>query len=297
MEVDNKPINFDVNRIKVTVAGPIETSKYPLVRLKRLTRSEIAELTNIRIDSSEENIAQKSKISHIITSKRKSEVTFERMTRSKKQKQFEGMSLPTSGSAVFEYTCTDKKPQTKRKSNIESSELTAAKKPKNSEMGLPRTECIQLKVIEKQISTARTMALRSSTVAQSKFYKPTEKETAVKENVAIETVAKEAAAEKSKISEIGLPIRSTTLALNDFCMNEVVWGKLKGWPHWPARVTAIEGRRYELYWFNDFRKSKVYRTQLFKFAANFETFSKHFSTSFALAKAAQEAITYLAYKA
>lgn len=44
------------------------------------------------------------------------------------------------------------------------------------------------------------------------------------------------------------------VATLDFSLNEIVWGKIRGWPHWrphwPARITSIEGRRFEVQWFN-----------------------------------------------
>lgn len=317
MEVDNEPINFDVSRINctVTLTSPIETSKYPLVRLKRLTKPEIAKLTSIRSDSSEKIVSQKFKVSPCPTSKRKSEVKLNYMTRSKKQKLFEGMNLPRSDTDVFESTYLDKKPQSKRKRDIQSSELTDAKKSKISEKGLPCTKNVQPELIEDQIQpidsdeleaakdrTNSKKGLPRTDVIEQQVQPPTSMilrskfaRRKIDEVTDPKPIDEMPAAKKPTNSKKHLPSRSTAVALNEFSVNEVVWGKLRGWPHWPARVTGKNGSRYELYWFNDCRKSKVYRTQIFKFAANYETFAEKFSKSMPLAKAAQEAMIYMAY--
>lgn len=82
-----------------------------------------------------------------------------------------------------------------------------------------------------------------------------------------------------------------------YTLNEVVWGKIRGWPHWPARITSIEGRRYQVQWFNDYRNSKLFRAQLFKFYKNYDEFSKPFAQKVGLETAAKEAVIFLAHKA
>lgn len=80
-----------------------------------------------------------------------------------------------------------------------------------------------------------------------------------------------------------------------YSIDEVVWGKIRGWPHWPARVTSIEQNKYVVTWFNDYRKSKLFHTQLFKFYPNFESFSNKFSSSIGLETAAKEALLYIGH--
>lgn len=86
---------------------------------------------------------------------------------------------------------------------------------------------------------------------------------------------------------------SKTIAIQDFAINEVVWGKFKGWPHWPARVVAINTKKIEIVWFNDYRKSQMFRSQLFKFKSNFENFTKKCHTNAKLDTATKEAILYI----
>lgn len=90
---------------------------------------------------------------------------------------------------------------------------------------------------------------------------------------------------------------NNVVAVLEYSINEVVWGKIRGWPHWPARITSIEGRRFEVQWFNDYRKTKLFRTQLFKFYKHYDEFSKLFDSKIGLETAAKEAVILLAHKA
>lgn len=99
-----------------------------------------------------------------------------------------------------------------------------------------------------------------------------------------------------KIESTVAPTNNHTVALIDFSINEVVWCKLKGSNHWPARIVAIEPKKIEVFWFNDYRVSKVFRSQLFKFEANFKTFGKKCEKDIKLGTATKEALIYLASK-
>lgn len=75
-----------------------------------------------------------------------------------------------------------------------------------------------------------------------------------------------------------------------FKIGEVVWGKIRGWPHWPAKIMRIYPQQYEVEWFNDFRRTKLYRSQIYKFAFNFDLFSEKFDTTVGLREAAEQAM-------
>lgn len=96
--------------------------------------------------------------------------------------------------------------------------------------------------------------------------------------------------------EKALDMSCKAFAVFAFKVDEVIWGKIRGWPHWPAKVTRIEQRRFEVEWFNDYRKTKLFRSQMFKFQPNFDIFSEKFSTTIGLEDAACEAFMYLAKK-
>lgn len=86
-----------------------------------------------------------------------------------------------------------------------------------------------------------------------------------------------------------------TLAKPDFKINDIVWGKIKGSPHWPAKIDRITATSnglimYELVWYNDYRRTKVNRLQVFNFLDNFEKFAKRFGDIIGLKTAGFEAM-------
>lgn len=79
----------------------------------------------------------------------------------------------------------------------------------------------------------------------------------------------------------------------EFRIGEVVWAKIRGFPAWPAKIKAITSSKMVLVvWFNDYRVTKVYKTQLSKFLINFDSFAKNFENSIGLKTAAREALMY-----
>lgn len=43
----------------------------------------------------------------------------------------------------------------------------------------------------------------------------------------------------------------------------------------------MELRRYDVFWFNDYRRSKIFRTQIFKFYENIPKYAEKFNSSIA----------------
>lgn len=97
---------------------------------------------------------------------------------------------------------------------------------------------------------------------------------------------------KTKPKKIKIP--HNAIALLDYSIGEIVWCKLKGWPHWPCKILDIEYKRsviYLVYWFKDnHRTSKVFKSQLFKFKENFKTLSENGSENAQLEAAIKEGI-------
>lgn len=95
-------------------------------------------------------------------------------------------------------------------------------------------------------------------------------------------------------------IRKNDIALIDFSIDDIVWAKIKGSKHWPARIVEIELQKrtyiYKVFWFNDYRTSNVFKSQIFKFQPNFEKFAKKFGSDIRLETAGKEALIYLASK-
>lgn len=85
----------------------------------------------------------------------------------------------------------------------------------------------------------------------------------------------------------------SVLQVIDFSVGEVVWAKIKGYAHWPAKIKSFPtSRTAEVVWFNDYRTTKIFRTQLFKYLINFEKFSERFNDTVGLKKAAHEGLIY-----
>lgn len=85
------------------------------------------------------------------------------------------------------------------------------------------------------------------------------------------------------------------IAIIDFQVNDIVWVKLKGSPFWPAKIERIYGQRnqmLEVFWFNDYRRSKVNKGQAQPFLRNFRKHAKSFNHHIGLEAAAKEAILY-----
>lgn len=82
-----------------------------------------------------------------------------------------------------------------------------------------------------------------------------------------------------------------TIAPMIFKLGEVVWAKIKGSVHWPARIKSFPSNKMvTVVWFNDYRTTKIYRTQIFKYLLNFDTYAKNFDRVVGLEKAAKEGL-------
>lgn len=83
------------------------------------------------------------------------------------------------------------------------------------------------------------------------------------------------------------------IATQPFKVGEVIWGKIRGWNHWHCKIITILPRRYEVIWYNDFRVTKLYRSQIYKFVPNFDLFAEKFDTTVGLRQAAEQAMLEL----
>lgn len=90
-------------------------------------------------------------------------------------------------------------------------------------------------------------------------------------------------------------LSNSALVRPDFVVNEIIWAKIRGSAHWPAKIERIVSTVaglicYEIIWFNDYRRSKIHRTQAYKFLHNFEKFAVKFDQIIGLRTAAFEAM-------
>lgn len=76
-----------------------------------------------------------------------------------------------------------------------------------------------------------------------------------------------------------------------FVISEIVWCKLSGFHHWPAKILRFEGKKIVVFWYNDYRQSSVFLSQLFPFEKYCLLFSKN--VSIALGTAIKEALIEL----
>lgn len=89
------------------------------------------------------------------------------------------------------------------------------------------------------------------------------------------------------------------IATLEFKEGDVIWAKNRGFPNWPARIESIYGEKrqlYRIYWFNDYRVSKVFKSQITNFCKNFDENSRLFDSHLGLETAAREALIYLGSK-
>lgn len=252
VKLDNEPIDFDMDRVTVTVTSPI-------VCLKRLTNAEISRY----VDGSQ------------ISLKRKSDVSTQMMTRAKKQK-ISTVLQNVNASNVEPHKQTSN--EMIHDSNKHHTNETKSNKEKTSD---PVPSYALRTMVSKRPSQ------RTSTHIQTNLEN--------RQHSSIER--RKCGILNEETDGASTFAKDRTVALPDFSVDDIVWAKLRGSPHWPARIVAIENGRFEIYWYNDYRKSKVNRSQLFKFHVNFDTFSKKGNSNVHLETAIKEALITLASKA
>lgn len=76
---------------------------------------------------------------------------------------------------------------------------------------------------------------------------------------------------------------------NNFSIGAIVWCKLKGYRHWPAKVLGFDQNKIIVRWFNDNRRqSTVFASQIQQFSRHCFAYSQNVSIS--LATAIKEAL-------
>lgn len=92
-------------------------------------------------------------------------------------------------------------------------------------------------------------------------------------------------------SEAGPSNPVNAVANLDWRVGEIIWAKIKGWPTWPGQIKSFpSARMVEVIWLNDYRKTRLYRTQMFKFLNNFDRFAVDFDNVVGLEGAAREGL-------
>lgn len=84
-----------------------------------------------------------------------------------------------------------------------------------------------------------------------------------------------------------------------FQIDDAVWVKIRGHPTWPAKIEKFHYGRtlmVDVFWFNDYRRTKVFGSQLQNFLLNLQTYKHTFQNHIGLETAVKEAMIYLTSK-
>lgn len=266
--------NFDDGKIKVSVDEEmpkiLKAFKDLRVKLKRLTLADI------------DKYNRKSDVAEIAEFKRSSKTINRYNLRSNKQK------CTTNQTNSEETSCTTKAAKRRNGGNIEESHLRSKRQKisDNSTNGVSSIEKMQIK--EAGALSRVTSEQNATTSTDGKSGSKVDETTTNNEpNVTTSTEGKNM--EKSG----AVNLNTNTVATVEFSPGEIIWGKIRGWPHWPAKVKRLENKRYGVVWLNDYRTTKLYKTQMFKFHSNCDKFSEKAHSSIGLETAVKEALIYL----
>lgn len=270
---DDVPIEFDVRRIKVTVKEHIETDEFPIVKLKQMTKAEIEKFLGITQNETKINL------------KRKNDSPIIYMTRSKLRKLSEDMELSSSVTVPVSknFNANVKLTKSEIAKNKKSSEITQnvmkINMKRKSDFPMVFETRSKLRKLSEDMEQPPSVAVPGS---ESEIAKYTEISVARQKDIG---KAERPHSENSSNS------CNTNVAKFQFSLNEIIWGKIRGSAHWPAKVINIKPIRnttqYEVVWMNDYRKTKLFHSQMYKFHSNFDEFSAKCST------AVKEALIYL----
>lgn len=271
---NNEVIDFDSNKISASVS--CVDPNYPIVKIKKLTAIEIDEHTHSKRHNSKKStkheIASASeRESGMVTRAKKKELNEPKKVMHKQARVHYAYSKRNlSDECSSESTISNKIPQIRP--HLGSIEKSSTSKRKSDTVYLTRAK--KRKLDEATVHLLPVMNEQLDHEPKKVMNKQSDPEPLQAESKA------------NVVAEL-------------YNINEVVWAKIKGSVPWPARITSISTtglKRYEVVWFNDYRKSRLFRSQIFKFYKHFSEYSKHFSKSIGVETAAKEALLYLSEK-
>lgn len=266
------PIAFDMSKINVTVTSPV-------VLLKKLSKEEIQRYTS---DTSKPEISKDIEISECTHQIKRSNINSNEARKNEKKKKNEDPLDLVSA----------------KKKHISKKQVMF--KFPNREQSCGTATHVN-EIDEKSTYSESLMGYSQMTLRQKKQ----NTETILKKVQSMIECSKDGLSckkirKREPINRIAAKISQSNAVstMIQFKEGEVIWCKLKGFVHWPARIesiTKIGGRySYTVYWFNDYRLSKVFENQLFKFEENFKKFSCNFQNRLGLETASKEALIYIA---
>lgn len=301
VDEDGQTLNtFDVQKIKVNVVyeddDSDDTPAQPVVReesstrsefLGRMTRSRKANST-MKINRSPEKkitdrqLTQKPRIMKPVVKLRQlsnEEILKWTSNSNENSCNATGSEIPTSSKFLGLMTRSRKANSTMEINRSPEKTITdrqSTKKRKSNCSLADNLKCKKRKVTKNTI--IETIEIENATDDQSNDNESNETKT------------------PSNPKNVDAPSVITTVAVNPFVVGEVIWGKIRGWPHWPAKIVRLYGRLIEVEWFNDYRTTKLYKSQIFKFYPNYDIFAEKFDTSVGLKTAATDALLYITSK-
>lgn len=245
---------FDANKIKISVSNEKSCvqiddnsqrlKKKVVVRLHRLTAAEIAQYQTVR---------------KIKTSKEKDE----RITRSKTNGKLLKCNVQEDCSKMVN---TKGKPKTvdivDKATNKRRSDYCIMTRSKRRRIQ-PNNEQ-EVHKIEEKVNEASTHDENTLKIDANRLQSIDEQEFHMIENKIKDGVESKQSKNTSNIddeqksSNDRSDMTSKAVAIFPFDVD----GKIRGWPHWPAKVLRIERRRFEVEWFNDYRRTKLFRSQM-----------------------------------
>lgn len=252
----------------------------PVVKLKRLTQLDFSKYM---ISNTDSGTSKSNKYKASNRNKNESYLTWKQHNALRNEKELES-------ELVESMTTPEKKTKKQHATKLNRSEIESMRGTNtNDELRTHMTRSKTQKISDNTVENKQAMnSKRKSDVEITKLTRSKKAKSSEVNGLPATTV----------IPQIvkNIPKATQTIAKLDFKINEIVWGKIRGSSHWPAKIVSIDNRRYKVEWFNDYRTTNLFRTQLYKFESNFHTFAQKFSTSIALETAAKEALICLAQK-
>lgn len=267
--MDDEPINFDVKKIKVTLSCKLES--FDSINKPR------------KIDIPKTNSNRKN--TNVMTAAKSVGPNMNPVVRLKKLTNEEKARIlgESTRKNVVNETKIAPSVFTEYKSTDTFTYMTRHKRQQLAKKTAPSTSVTN--VTEKVIAKNKSISKRKNVVDSSQLNNSKKRKISTEGLTITEYI-------EPKTCDEPVQAKPTTVAIPRFKINEVIWCKLKGHNCWPGKITSIENRKYEVFWFNDYRKSKVFQTQIFDFHSNYKKFSEKAASLIGLETAIKEAIIY-----
>lgn len=215
----------------------------------------------------------------------------------------------------YEETSKEKTVATKKRKCDASNTTTMMTRAKRRKLNAETIQAIETTIETKSKSTNKETLERESTSSQnlsvavvnttetscesSTQDKPIESERTSSENLTVAVVNTIETSDESSTDDKSIEANSTssqilTIAKPLWSIDDAIWAKIRGSCHWPARIIKIlPKKQFIVEWFNDYRTTRVFASQIYKFAPNIFMFQEKFDLVAGLREAAEEATLHM----